>query len=135
MMKERAGQRISGPLVSMIVANTSYTLYLKGTNENKKTRIKKITWCNRTAGNGVLRIGYTTLAAAFVQVLPDIYMIGGSMNDSMGPDEIPESGNGPDGFIADTTAGTGTLGNVIGQASVAGAAPNDVQVKIEVEEE
>jgi hypothetical protein len=119
----------------MVIANTSYTLYTKGTNENKKTRIKKIIWCNRTVGNGVLRIGYTTLGAAFVQVLPDIYMIGGSMTDVMHEEDIPQCGNAIDGFIASTMPVTGSLGDIVAQASVAGAAPNDVQVRIEIEEE
>lgn len=133
----RAGQRVSGPLVSMGTINFSYTLFVQGTNDLTKLRIKKIMWCNRCPLSSVLRIGYLTNATPgiFIQVLPDIFMIGGSMTDELVAWEIPETGNAPDGFIADATPLTGTNGNIIGQVPVTAAVPFDVQVKIEVEGE
>lgn len=57
-LENRPGNRLSGPLVSMGTINFSYILYAKGTNDNKKVRIKKIMWCNRCPLASVLRIGY-----------------------------------------------------------------------------
>lgn len=123
--------RIGGPLTSVTVAATTTLLHTLSTN--KKAQIKKIMWNNRTGGNGVLRIGYLTLGAVFTQVLPDIFMVNG-IDGELTEDDIPLCGNAADGFKADTTAVTGTLGNIVCQCSVGAAAPTDVQVKVEVDE-
>lgn len=120
--------KISTGLVSVVAANVSTTLHALGAG--KRATLKRIRWINRTGGNGFLRIGYTSLAAAFVQVHPDILMING-IDDEL---ELPVCGNGPQGFSADTTAGTGSLGNLIVQSTVGAAAPTDVQLIGEVEE-
>lgn len=126
-MKEKK-VRLSSGVVSITIALTTTPLWL--TSAGKKAKIKKISWINRTVGNGFLRIGYLTLAAAFVPVLHDILMVS-LIDDWMEP---PICGNDRDGFVADTTALTGTLGYIVAQATVAGAAPADVQVVLEVEE-
>ncbi len=132
---ERAGQRLSGPLTPVVAALTSTIVYTKGNTSNKKVRLKKIMWNNRNAAAGALRVGYITLAGAFVQVLPDIFMIGGGVDGTYAEPDLPLCGNDPDGFIANTTLVTGTLGDIAVQSTVAAAAPNDVQVRVEVEEE
>jgi len=119
-------------VINILVAATSYTAWTLGLG--RRAVIRKIRFHNRTGGNGVLRIGYTTLAAAFVQVLPDITMLNG-LDDAWDEEHIPIGGNYPEGFAADTTAGTGTLGDIIIRSDVGGAIPNDVQVTLEVEEE
>jgi len=115
-------------IVSITVALTTTTLWM--TSAGKKARIKKIRWMNRTVGNSFLRIGYLTLGAVFTPVIPDILMVS-LIDDEMVP---PICGNDRDGFVADTTALTGTLGYVVAQATVAGVAPNDIQVELEIEE-
>lgn len=132
---ERAGQRLSGPLTPVVAALTSTIVYTKGNTSNKKVRLKKIMWNNRNAAAGALRVGYITLAGAFVQVLPDIFMIGGGVDGDYAEPDLPLCGNAPDGFIADTTPVTGSLGDIAVQSTVAAAAPNDIQVRVEVEEE
>jgi len=90
---------------------------------------RRIDWINRTGGNGFLRIGYTTLGAAFTPVYVDIWMLN-NIPDWM---TLPLIGNGPQGFSPDTTAGTGTLGHIDVQSTVGGAAPTDVLINLEVE--
>ena len=127
------GVRKSSGLIAMGAApNVSVNLWTLSLG--KKAVIKKIMWINRTVGAGVLRIGYLTLAAVFTAVLPDITMVAG-VDGEMTEAELPISGNTIEGFQADTTLVTGSLGNIIAQASVAGVAPASVQVTIEVEED
>ena len=130
-MSENKGVRLTTNLASIVIANTTTLLHTLGVG--KRAIIRKIMWHNRTGGPGVLRVGYLTLAAAFVPVLPDIYMLN-AMDGEMREEYIPICGNGPEGFVADTTAVTGSLGNISAQATVGGAAPADVQVTLEVEE-
>lgn len=99
----------------------------------KRAIIKKIRWHNRVPANGMLRVGYLNPAAVFVQVLPDILMTAG-VDDALNEADIPIVGNGPEGFVADTTAGTGTTGDIYCESTVAGAAGVNVHVVIEVEE-
>ena len=118
--------------ISVVAANTSYTAWVL--SANKRAVVKKLHWHNRTGGNGVLRIGYLTLGAVFTQCSADILMLNG-VDGGMQEADIPPWGNSAEGgFIADTTLVTGTLGNIIIQCSVGGAAPADVQVSGEVEE-
>jgi len=126
-MKEKKVLLSTG-VVSITVPLATTTLWM--TSAAKKARIRKIRWMNRTGGNGYLRIGYLTLGAVFTPVLPDILMVN-LVDDGLEP---PICGNDRDGFVADTTVVTGTLGYIMAQATVAGAAPADVQVELEVEE-
>jgi len=120
---------LSTGIVSIVAVLTTTVLWM--TSAGKKAKIKKIRWMNRAvAGNGYLRIGYLTLGAVFTPVLPDILMVN-LIDDEMEP---PACGNDRDGFIADTTPATGTLGYIVAQSTVAGAAPNDIQIELEVEE-
>lgn len=117
--------------VSAIAANTSYTLHTL--SAGKRGILRKLFWINRTGGNGFLRIGYTNLAAAFIQVLPDILMING-IDGQFLEEDLPVCGNSPIGFMANTTLVTGSAGNIIVQCSVGAAAPTDVQISGEIEE-
>lgn len=127
------GTKITGGLVSIVAAATSTTLHTLSLN--KRAKIKKIRANNRTGAIVTLQIGYDTNAGApvFTPVMPDLSLLPGENWYEEG--ELPVCGNTPEGFQADTTVTTGTLGNIIGQASAAAAAPADVQVQIEVEEE
>ena len=119
--------------ISIIAAATSYVAHSLSTG--RRQVLRKITWFNRTGGGGVLRVGYLTNVAApvFVQVLPDIDMINGLLGE-IREDNLPIVGNSVTGFCADTTLNTGSLGNIVLQATVGGAAPLDVMVSGEVEE-
>jgi len=139
---EVKGVKLSGTLQSIIgvgggdgvaLAN-QVTLWT--TSIGKRAIIRKIMATNRTPGPVWLWIGYgdlTVAASVFRQVLPSIRLING-FDTVLMETEIPIGGNMPEGFTADTTAVTGTNGNIIAESSAAAAAPNDVQVKIEVEE-
>ena len=116
--------------VSAIVAATSYVLWLK--SPLRVAHLLRVHWTNRNAAASALRIGYLTLAAAFVQVHPDIIMLAGFDDEVVFP--WPGPGNTRYGFAADTTAITGSLGNIIIQCSVAGAAPADIQVDGDIAE-
>lgn len=124
------GVRLTGGLIDILVANTSYTAFTL--SPGKRAVIKKILWFNNTGGNGFLWIG-ATIAAAFTQLLPSILMVNG-VDGELGEDEIPICGNTPEGFVADTTVATLTTGDIVVQATVGAAAPN-CRVIIEVEEE
>lgn len=137
------GVRISGPLISLEAigagiggavtnAGTAHTL-----STGKRAVIKKIVWLNRAA-TGRLLIGFgdrTVTGSLFRQTLPSILMLSG-IDGEMGEDEIPNGGNTPEGFQTDTTAVTGTIGNILVETDAVGvgAAPVNVQVRIEVEE-
>lgn len=112
---------------------TAHTLSL-----GKRAVIKRIMWRNRIGVNANLLIGHGDLTVAgsvFRQVMPSILMVNG-VDGVLTEAEIPVVGNGPEGFAADTTPVTGSLGNIIIETDgAAGAAPLDVQVVIEVEEE
>lgn len=140
------GQRITGGLISITAngvmppgASNASTLHtLSPGRVGTRALIRKIMWINRTLNDTFLRIGYENLVAApggpnFIQVLPDILMVSG-VDGEMVEDDIPICGNGPEGFQADTTALTGSTGAIMAESVAAGAVPNDVQVRIEVEE-
>lgn len=138
------GIRISGPLVSLTAigagiggavtnAATAHTL-----STGKRAVIKKIMWRNNSLTNGFLLVGYgdrTVAGSLFRQVLPSILMLAG-IDGEMSELDIPNGGNTPEGFQTDTTAVTGTVGNILVETDAAGvgAIPANVQVKIEVDE-
>lgn len=129
---DRIGIRQSGPLVSIVAAATDAILFILGTATAQRAIIRKIMVMNHQAAPITLQIGFTTLGAVFTPVLPDLYCING-IESSWTEEELPICGNTPEGFQADATAVTGTLGNIIAQASAAGAIPLDIEVRIEVE--
>lgn len=129
-MKMEEGIRLQSGLISIVAAATSTTGFILPLG--KRAIIKKIHWRNRSGSNADLTIGYTNLAAAFVAIFPNILMVNG-VDDGFEEGELPIMGNTPEGFMANTTALTGTLGNIILCSSVAGAAPADVQITLEVE--
>lgn len=124
------GIRLTGGIVGILVAATSYTAWTLSTG--KRAIIRKVMWYNNTGGNGFLSIGITTLGAVFTEVLPRILMVNG-VEGSMDEDQLPIAGNSPEGFQSDTTLVTGTLGNIIVRGTVGGALPT-CTVIIEVEE-
>lgn len=123
-----------GVALGVVGANpTAWTL-----SPGKRAVIKKIAWRNRIGVNANLLIGFgdrTVAGSIFRQVFPSILMVNGVI-DELTEEAIPIMGNSREGFVADTTAVTGTTGAIIVETDgAAGAAPADVQVIIEVEEE
>lgn len=107
------GVRMSPPLVSITVANTTTNVFTRSTNL-LHFYIVKIMAVNRTPNSLIfLRLG----DGNFNQRLPDIDLPRES-TVVLTADEIP---------FHDFTA------DLVAQASAAGAAPNDVQLKVEVE--
>lgn len=103
------------PPVTLVLAATSYTLWLK--SPGRKAHIRSIRWFSALAGT--LTIGFTSLAAAFVPAYHVLDMLAGLAGEEIF--NWPGPGNTIDGFAADATAITGSLGNIILQASVAGS--------------
>ena len=122
---------LNAPIVSLVAALTPVVAWTASLG--RAAKLKRVRWSNRTGGNSTLRIGYNDLAAAFVQVYPDILMTPG-MDDELTADQLGTVGNCPYGFIA-STIGTGSNGNIAVLATVAGVAPANVQVTIQVEED
>lgn len=139
------GVRLSTGLVSLTavgngdgvaIGATGFTAWTLSTG--KRAIIRKIMWRNRTGGNGNLLVGYgdrTVAGSIFRQVMPSIFMVNG-IDGELTEVEIPIVGNFIEGFKADTTAVTGTVGNIIVETDCAGvgAAPTDAQVLMEIEE-
>lgn len=140
------GVRLSSGLISITalgggdgaIATNAVTAWILGLNA-KVAKIRKITWRNRTGGNGNLLIGVgdrTVAGSIFRQVFPSILMLNG-IDGELTEDQLPIMGNTREGFAADTTPVTGTVGNILVETSTpgVGVAPADVQVIIEVEED
>lgn len=134
--------RVSTGVISLIAAGAADAAVIAGTGSQtawtlstgKRAIIRKIRWRNRTGANSNLRIGYgdrTVAGSVFRQVFPDILMLNG-IDDGLEEKDLPITGNMREGFTVDTTAITGTLGNIIIGASAVAA--NDVQVMLEIEE-
>ena len=136
------GVRITGNMQSIVgvgggnnaaLAN-QVTLHTLSTG--KRAVIRKLRWCNRTGANVNIWIGYgdlTVAASVFRQTMPDILAVNG-VDGELTEEQIPLNGNMPQGFAADTTAITGSNGNILAEASNAAADPADVQIIAEVEE-
>jgi len=124
------GRRVSSPLISVVAAATTTAVYtLTGTQLGI---IRKIMWFTNQAGNPTLQVGYTTLAAVWTPVMPDIYMLTG-IDGELDEANLPVAGNTIQGFQIDATLVTGFAGIIAVRASAAGAAPNDVRVRVEIE--
>lgn len=127
------GQPRGSGLVSITAALTSTILITVATG--KKATLEKILWTNRSGGPGYLRIGYIDNLGVFQQVLVDILMLGGpAIDGSLVRPIMPLCGNDPDGFILNADPAGGCTGIIYAQSTVAGAAPADVQVQIEIDE-
>ena len=124
--------RFSTGLISIVAAATTTLCWTLGTN--KTARIVKLVVRNRAGANIDLTIGYTTLGAVWTPVAPNFQCLAGGGPDIWTELELPPMGNTPFGFQADTTAVTGTAGNIQVRSSAAAAAPADVQVMMEIEE-
>lgn len=122
-----------GAALGAVAANP--TVWAQGAT-GKKAIPRKIGWRNRIAVNANLLIGYgdrTGAGSVFRQVYPSILMVTG-VDGVLAEEELAVMGNGPEGFVVDTTAVTGSLGNIIVETDgAAGAAPLDVQVVMELE--
>ncbi len=144
------GTRLSTGLISLtavgngdgvVIGATGFTAWTLSLL--KRAIIRKIMWRNRTGGNGNLLIGYgdrTVAGSVFRQVFPSIWMVNG-FDGELTEDEIPMAGGIStgvmhEGFCADTTPVTGTVGNIIVETDCAlvAAAPLNVQVLMEIEE-
>ena len=152
------GVRLSSGLVAITAVGAGNNANLGAVANNptawilsigKRAVIKKIMWRNGIGVNANLLIGYgdrTVAASVFRQVFPNILMVNG-IDGELTEGEIPIMGNGvggtalvpggaTQGFVADTTPVTGTVGNIIVETDgAAGAYPANVQVIIELEEE
>ncbi len=125
--------RLSSGLIRVTFANIGISIVIWNLSPGKRAIVRKIMWYNNTGGAGILSIGYLNLTPAFVQALPQIRMVNAT-HDFMSEDELPIFGNMPQGFMADTTAVTGSLGNIVIQSSVGGAPGVDAQIELEIEE-
>jgi len=104
-------------IVSIVAALTSTTLYQITTDRITTARIVKVWAANRTGADVQLRIG-ETVAAVFTQRLPQLRLINADCL-VLDEEQIPR-------FVFTS--------DIVAQSTGAGAAPNDVQVMIEVEE-
>jgi len=114
----RIGVRFS-PAMASIVANLT-TIDLHLITPGRTAVVRKIMWSNRNAAASMLRIG----SGDFNQRLPDIWMAPG-LDGVMVEEELPRY---EFRILADVAE------DITAQATVAAAAPNDIQVSIEVEE-
>ena len=109
--------------VSIVAANTSTTLYQ--VSPGNKARVKKLIVRNRTGVSGVLRLGYTSAAAAWVQVFPDLDALNG-VTELYGEEHLPAYWWRETGY---------NLADIILRCSQGAADPTDVQVFAEIEEQ
>lgn len=142
------GIRVTSGLISLVaagagvggaIANATLAIPMPVGNPPQggvRMVIKRIAWWSGIGINAQLLIGYAdrTLAGAlFRQVLPTIAMLP-NLNDEW--QDPPLAGNTRQGFMIDTTATTGSLGDIYVECPTAGigAAPANVFVVIEAEE-
>jgi len=125
-----------GDGVALGAAANNPTAWILSTG--KRAVIKKIMWRNGIGAAANLLVGFgdrTVAGSIFRQVLPNIRMVAG-VDGELNEDDLPIAGNSREGFVADTTAITGTVGSIFVETDgAAGAYPGNVQVVIEVEEE
>ncbi len=97
--------------------------------------IRKIAWRNRIGINGDLLIGFgdrTVAGSLFRQVFPRILMVNGVHDEWVAP---PIMGNTREGFMVDTTAVTGTLGDIYVESDtvgIAGGTPVEFTIEAEI---
>lgn len=112
----KRGIRKPGPIGSIVAAATPITAYILPAT--RTCHLRKITLWNRNAANAQVQIG-TGLGGAFAQALNGIFAVGAGNDLEVPEDQIPNVE-----FGASITA----------QSTVGAAAPNDVQIQVEVEE-
>ena len=115
MKDYRQGIRKASPIASCVAAATPVTLYTLPAG--RTCVIRKVHIFNGNAAATLVQIG-TGLGAGYAQQIPSIYAVNG-MDLELRQDDLPASE-----FTATLTV----------QATVAAAAPNNVQVMVEVEE-
>jgi len=113
-------------MVTVNAAVTTFVLHTMPTVIPSTAKIRKILAYNNTGGNALLQLGYLSLAAVFVQTIPDLLCLAGIEN-IWNEIDIPNYE-----FRPDTTLVTGTLGDIVCQVPVVIA--NAVVVLLEVEE-
>ena len=113
-------------MVLVNAAVTTFVLHTMPTVIPSTAKIRKILAYNNTGGNALLQLGYLSLAAVFVQTIPDLLCLAGIEN-IWNEIDIPNYE-----FRPDTTLVTGTLGDIVCQVPVVIA--NAVVVLLEVEE-
>jgi len=122
---------LNGAGDGVAIGANSYTLWTPGAN--KKLRIMKIMVNNLTLANADLLVGYADLTGAgavFRQVIPTILTLNG-IDVEISEADIPICGNVPDGFCADTTLVTGSLGAIVCECPT-GAAGTGMQIAMEL---
>jgi len=100
-----------------------------------KLIVRRVAWRNRIGINADLLIGYadrTVAGALFRLVFPRIRMVNGVADEWT---DMPIMGNTREGFMIDTAAVTGSLGDIYVETDTAGvgAAPLNVEVTMDVE--
>lgn len=113
-------------MVDINAALTSTLLHTLPTGIPATAKVRKVLAYNNTGGNVRLRLGYVTLAAAFVQTIPDLLCLAGFEN-VWTEEDLPNYE-----FRPDTTPVTGTLGDIFGQ--ITACAANEVSVLLELDE-
>lgn len=123
----RVGIRRTGPMASIVAATTTTLLYR--ITPGRTAVIRKLNWNNRNAASGELRIGSTDSATGgvggvFTQRQPEIGLPAG-LDGQLGEDDLV-------GYEYRTLVDVTT--DIVAQATVGAASPNDIQVSVEVEE-
>jgi len=113
-------------LVAMNAAVANFVLHTMPTTMISTAKVRKIMAFNNTGAATFLQLGYLTLAAVFVQTIPDLLCLAAVENIWTEAD-IPNYEWRPD-----TTLVTGTLGDIVAQITVCPA--NQVRIILEVEE-
>lgn len=106
--------------VDLVAAATSGTLW--ATSTGRTACIKKLMVTNKSGSDIFLNVGIGIAGVSFTQIFPSLKIING-FDAEFSEQDLPE-------YWFGMTA----LGNILVQASAAGAIPNDVQVFAEIEE-
>lgn len=114
----RLGVRITPAMGSLVAAATSVTLH--AITPGRTAIIRKVIIANRNPANTVVSLG----EADFTQRIPDFF-VGAGLDLELTEEELPR-------YEYRSLAGAAV--DIVARASVAAAAPDDVQVLIEVEE-
>ena len=123
----RVGLRRTSAMASIVAATTTYVLH--AITPGRTAIIRKVMFANRNAATARLRIGSTDAAAggaggAYVQRLPEIFAAAG-LSGLIPEEELP---NYEFRILVDANT------DIVIQSDIGAAAPNDIQVIIEVEE-
>lgn len=114
------GVRKTSPIINLVAANTPLAVYTKPAG--RSAIVRKIMWHNRSMATGVLRIG-TTLGSPIPLLVPPV----DAPANLTGQLDEPNINSA----VLDAQAATAITAET---TAAIGAAPNDFQVQIEVEE-